>query len=740
MTFALLCSVLLLAPTNCTVVVRENSTPCERRAAAELCDLLRRQTGADLPVITDAAPLPARAILLGATRHTATLLGDPNPARDLGDEGFRLKAVPPHLLIVGGAGRGPLYGVCELFERFGGCGWYGPGFEVVPNRTAFAVPATLDETQKPAFALRTLNWRVPAAFAARNKLNLTSFDAPLGGSRFRFDDELGMCHTFNRLLPPEKYFDAHPDYFSLVGGHRLRHETQLCLTNPDVLRLCTEKVLARLAATYPKGVRYYGVSPNDWNNACACENCRAATRRAQSPAGPLIAFVNAIAAAVEPRYPEAVIQTLAYGYTRHPPVGVTPRRNVQVWLCTIECDFARPIPESRARANRSTLRDFRGWRALGTRLAVWDYAADYANYHHVWPNFRALQGNLAFYRDQGVEELFALTNGGGLNDVWNNLRCWLLAKTMWNPQADQRALLARAFRDLFGPAASDVQKAFDALQQAPRDTKRFPMGCFTSVYEGGLDPAALARADAALARAEAHARGTAWEATTRLARVPIDFTQALRGAARPGFVPPEPTRWRAERDAARRLMEAMAHPGGLALCDDLAGRTVFTTRLRALAAQEMPPAPASRRLRLEETQLMGDFPATRFTYVDDPAAGDGRALRLPGTAARCTAWLDLRSLALTPGRACTLRVRLRTSRPAATGEIAFRAGVYNCTFNRVVTFCKPEAAEPTTRYRWYALGTFVPQRGDALWIGLGGGDDPNAPAPDVFVDAVTVEQ
>ena len=523
------------APPAATIVVRAGATACERYAADELRAFLERQTGVALPVATDDGPLPARAILLGETRQTERLLGAAGAARDLGDEGFRLKAVPPHLLILGGEGRGPLYGVYELLERFGGCAWYAPRFEVVPALAAFSVPGDLDETQRPAFALRTENWGASSAegraFAARNKLNLRDFDAKLGGSRFRFDPVLGMCHTFNRLLPPEAWFDAHPEYFSLVNGRRLRVRTQLCLTNPDVVRLCTEKVLARIAASYPKGIRYYGVSPNDWLNACECPDCAALDRRAKSRSGSLIAFVNKIAEAVEARYPDVVIQTLAYSYTRRPPEGIAPRRNVQVCLCTIECDFAKPIPVSRARENRRVRHAFGVWAAGGCRLGVWDYASNFGCYQHLWPNYDALRGNLAFFRDQGVREVFTLTNGGGANDVWSNIRCWLLAKWMWNPGLDEGRLLARCFRDHFGPAAPDVQAYFDFIRALPRDTKRFPLTCFANVYAAGIETADLVRADAFLARAAARVAGTAWEENVRLARIPVDFTRALRGAS-----------------------------------------------------------------------------------------------------------------------------------------------------------------------------------------------------------------
>ncbi|HOK47298.1 MAG TPA: DUF4838 domain-containing protein, partial [Bryobacteraceae bacterium] len=47
---------------------------------------------------------------------------------------------------------------------------------------------------------------------------------------------------------PEKYFDAHPEYFSLVKGKRLKQHSQLCCTNEEVIRLCTEAIRAAMRA------------------------------------------------------------------------------------------------------------------------------------------------------------------------------------------------------------------------------------------------------------------------------------------------------------------------------------------------------------------------------------------------------------------------------------------------------------------------------------------------------------
>ena len=72
---------------------------------------------------------------------------------------------------------------------------------------------------------------------------------------------------------------------------------QLCLTNPDVLKLVTSNVLSRIRSD--PGQLCYGVSQNDNCNYCECEKCSAVDAEEESTAGTMVRFVNAIAEAVE---------------------------------------------------------------------------------------------------------------------------------------------------------------------------------------------------------------------------------------------------------------------------------------------------------------------------------------------------------------------------------------------------------------------------------------------------------
>ena len=55
------------------------------------------------------------------------------------------------------------------------------------------------------------------------------------------------------------------------------------------------------------------------NNHCECEKCSAIIEEEGSAAGPLLRFVNRIAEAVAPLYPNVTIDTLAYNYSLPAP-------------------------------------------------------------------------------------------------------------------------------------------------------------------------------------------------------------------------------------------------------------------------------------------------------------------------------------------------------------------------------------------------------------------------------------
>ena len=132
-------------------------------------------------------------------------------------------------------------------------------------------------------------------------------------------------HTFFPLVPPEEYYEKHPEYYSLINGKRVHDHAQLCLTNPNVLKILT-KNLRQVMIDKP-GYLIYDVSQNDWANPCQCDKCQAIVKREGSESGVVIWFVNQVAAALEKEFPDKYIGTLAYKYTRKPCKTIKPRKN-----------------------------------------------------------------------------------------------------------------------------------------------------------------------------------------------------------------------------------------------------------------------------------------------------------------------------------------------------------------------------------------------------------------------------
>lgn len=452
------------------VIVRPaEATPSQVYAAEELRDFTQQMTGATLPIQTDADPLPQHAILLGVTRYTESVLGEPVDLAKLGDDGFRLKVCAPHLVIAGSGVRGTLYGVYELLERYGGCRWYASFYSVIPKRETWTVPADTDTTQMPAFVMREPFWfdMFQGDFAARSRANGNRMDLDeKHGGKIRFGAGL-FVHTFYRLMPPEEFFADHPEYYSELNGKRVADHAQLCLSNPDVVRIMTERLLDRIRQD--PTAKLYSLSQNDWRGYCTCPKCKALDDAEGTPAASVIHFVNEVAEAVEKEFPDAWIETLAYQYTRTPPKTIRPRRNVVPRLCTIECDFSQPLDQSPYAQNTRFVEEIKGWSAVTDKLYIWDYTTNFAHYVGPHPNFGCLQGNVQFFRDNHVVGLFEQGAYQGRHAEFAELRAWILAKLLWNPDQDIQALYDDFFPGYYGKAAPLVRQYWSELQSFVTD-------------------------------------------------------------------------------------------------------------------------------------------------------------------------------------------------------------------------------------------------------------------------------
>ena len=446
-----------------TIALSSEATPQERYAASELRNYLNYITSSSLPMGDEDTPGPVIAIGKAAARLGVI------PDEGLGDDGFTLRTVGDSLAIVGGK-RGVIYGVYEFLEKLG-CRFFTPKCEKIPSLPTLQMPQ-LDDTQVPVLEYRYHNYtdfvRYPR-FAVKNRINgPVPIKEEFGGHL----SYVWFVHTFEPcILNPEEWFDEHPEYFSMVDGRRIKERTQLCLTNPDVLEIAIEKVKKALREN-PES-RLISISQNDWYNNCTCPECRKIDEAEGSNAGSLIWFVNKVAEAIEPEFPDVIVDTLAYQYSRPAPKYIRPRENVCVRLCSIESCFTHSFEtcddETRKvkRPDGTTsdfITDLRDWAKVCDRLYIWDYTTCFAHYPAPFPNWNVLQSNMQAFVKNNVKGVFEQACGaiGGSTDL-NELRAYLIAKLLWDADCDYDRHMHEFLDYYYGAAAPYIHQYIKTL-------------------------------------------------------------------------------------------------------------------------------------------------------------------------------------------------------------------------------------------------------------------------------------
>ena len=461
-----------------TITVPTDAIPAERTAAAQLQKYLNAVTGADFPIRDeDEVPVDAPQIVVGAGRRAKKLLPKSDWA-GLGHDGILIKTVNGNLVLAGGRPRGTLYAVFQFLEDSVGCRWWTPTDGLIPRITDLTIPAQ-NVRYVPKFSYRehfTTSTRYNPEFATVLKENGShQQQAEAWGGHYNI---LGFVHTFSELLPPERYFPEHPGWFtdpargSLPGTKDSAmpgaQQTQLCLSNPEVLQELTKNALQWISEHPDAG--YISISQNDNSAFCRCEGCQEISRREGSESGAILEFVNAVAEVIGRQYPDFWVETLAYTYSEKPPRTVRPAKNVVIRLALALADYGHPMDSEWNKESRDKVS---AWAEIAPHLFIWSYATNFKKTMFPHPNWSSLAADLRFFADHNVRGMFVQGDcyTGDVGD-FTQLRAWLLGKLLWKPALDQKALTSEFLRGYYGAAGPYLQKYLDLLVTALDSQKR----------------------------------------------------------------------------------------------------------------------------------------------------------------------------------------------------------------------------------------------------------------------------
>ncbi len=494
------------------IVLPDSPTPVQISAGNELQSFFKQVTDFELPIVSesdvgDVDVATANLFIVGPSNLSAKALSS-DAEEKIGYDGLILKTVGSSIVFSGSPQRGPLYAVYEFLEKELGCRWWTATESTIPHTPTLTIDSDLDVNYAPKFVYRESFYlgAFDGPFAARSKCN---------GNSERIPEELGGHHSFQYfvhssypLIPPQKYFLDHPDWFAEIDGVRkvgypdwsgspagykdfeatLEPEqvysrgAQLCFTNDEMLAQMTENAREKLRNN--PSASFLSISQNDWQGFCTCEKCRQLDEENDSHAGSLLYGVNTIAEALEDEFPELYVETLAYQYTRKPPKVIKPRHNVVVRLCSIECSFAQPLDSE---TNKTFRDDLVGWSQVAERLFVWDYATDFAFYLLPFPNYRIIAPNIRFYIDHNVIGFFEQGDYQCETGDFVQLRNWVVSKLLWDPSLDQDALRDEFVAGYYAPELVPIYRDyFNALSDAV-ESKNYYLSIYKTDTTGWLD-------------------------------------------------------------------------------------------------------------------------------------------------------------------------------------------------------------------------------------------------------------
>ena len=468
------------------IVIAEDAIPSEIYAAKEFQNHFELASGIKLPIVK-AIDRPDLHVFIGPGKlMRCNALGF--DVDEFGDEDLRIVVRDNNIVIAGGQPRGTLYGVYTFLEDYLGVRFLTAEHTYVPAVGKWRLIGPIDRFYHPP-----LNYRYSYygevhnnhAFAARLRVNTVTHDPNLGcKTKLR-----NINHSFLEQVPVEKYGKEHPEYYSLVDGERQvqfeknGYYNQLCLTNPDVLRIVTDSVLAELKAN--PDLPNISVSMNDGSNYCRCPNCAAIDEREGSQMGSLLTFVNAVADEVAKEYPNVMVGTLAYSYVRKPPKNIKPRPNIQIQLCYRSC-MVHPIEDPNCPLNAEFCKEFSDWGKICKNIYVWSYNANTFDYLSPWPNLRGIGPDIRYYVANNVKGMFAFT-AGSVGSNFSELRNYMIAGMLWDPSRDGQQLMDEFLELHYGKAAGPIRRFINLIHDHTEASGQHYNSPFKQCVQFGID-------------------------------------------------------------------------------------------------------------------------------------------------------------------------------------------------------------------------------------------------------------
>ncbi len=478
------------------ILTGEDAPQSVREAALELQDCIRESTGVELKLVHQAETEPVISIGETSRAQQAGVVKEDAPpgsyqiirrgedlyiiGPDTPDEGWTEN---------GGMSHGSANGVYAFLEEMLDVRWLLPGEDGrdLPQRKEWR-PQVADHIEViPTLTMRELShlsdFATPEQTAIirtwMRRQRLGSSDALRHPGSHRGDH---WQHNWAWITDDPEMFKTHPQWFAMnAAGERWNpgnHYTKLETTDPELIRFFADRAIATLKAS--DRPRYFSLTPNDapsrWSESpesrelydpAIGEGRETAELKPRVPSkSSLVAkWYYDVASQVAKEYPEGKVTGFIYSDYLYPPVKFsTPLPdNLSLIFCAPNYGYELNLPEARQR--------------LEMLLEAWkDWTPNSLYYYDIPALLLRQEDSDARYNFPGTTALITPTASETLRFLsqmldkhkikgaylygaasWSNagLSNYMIARLLWKPGIDPRAIETEWLNRAYGPVAGD---------------------------------------------------------------------------------------------------------------------------------------------------------------------------------------------------------------------------------------------------------------------------------------------
>ncbi|MBQ3506217.1 MAG: DUF4838 domain-containing protein [Clostridia bacterium] len=300
--------------------------------------------------------------------------------------------------------------------------------------------------------------------------------------RLEIEDEyslpFGASHSHLKILTYEKYGGLHPEWFVQEADDKTGEMKvhALCLANEEMTSAFVDELVGWFER-YPE-INFAHLGIMDTAVYCKCEACEKwRTDNNTGTSGQMVDFTNRVCRLTNERIKKldsarsVELQMFAYSHCTEPPVHAEngewvadsplciPDENVYVWYAPIYANWSEAITS----APNATFKEYLdGWSVLCTHgnLNIWQYNTNFNHILSLHKNFDIESTSLRAYSDAGATRMYMQGQGNVFQAGLIEMRNYVHAKLMWNPNLNYNDLANEFIQHYYGPAADDIAEMF----------------------------------------------------------------------------------------------------------------------------------------------------------------------------------------------------------------------------------------------------------------------------------------